>query len=211
MVKTAILVSGGGANLQALIDARIFGELKNCELSAVISSSPDAYALTRAERAGIPAYIVDADVFPNGVTFCSALLDKLRDLDIELAVLAGWEAALDPRVVKHYKNRIISVHPSLMPVFSGEGADGQRAHELALSHGVKVTGATAYFVTGETAEGPIIAQKVVEVLEDDTPASLGRRVMEQAEWTILPKAVSLFCEGRLTVDGDIVKIAPERT
>jgi len=206
MVKTAVLVSGGGTNLQAIIDSNIFGELKNCDVAAVISSNPEAYANERAKNAGIPVYVVERAVFPNRMTFTKAILDKLRDLEIELVVYAGFNYILDPPLIKVYKNRIINIHPSLIPSFCGPGYYGLRVHEAALAHGVKVTGATAHFATEVTDDGPIILQKAVPILEDDTPVTLQRRVMEEAEWIILPEAISLFCEGRLEVDGRIVRI-----
>jgi len=206
VVKTAIIVSGGGTNLQAIIDANLFGEIKNCDISAVISSNPDAYAVERAKNAGIPVYIVERAVFPNRKTFTRALLDKLRDLEIELVVYAGFNFIVDPPLVKAYKNKIINIHPSLIPSFCGSGYYGLRVHEAALAAGVKVTGATAHFVTETVDDGPIIIQRAVPVLEDDTASTLQRRVMEEAEWKILPEAISLFCEGRLEVDGRIVRI-----
>jgi phosphoribosylglycinamide formyltransferase-1 len=209
LVKTAVLVSGGGTNLQAIIDAHIFGEIKNCELTAVISSNPDAYALTRAEIAGIPSYVIDVRLFPNRASFCEALLKKLKDLDIELVVLAGFMYVLEKPLVHAFKNQIINIHPALIPSFCGDGYYGLRVHEAALNYGVKVTGATAHFVTAETDAGPIILQKAVEIREGDTPKVLQQRVMEEAEWIILPQAVSLFCEGRLTVDDNIVHIREE--
>jgi len=207
MVKTAVLVSGGGTNLQAIIDANLFGEIKNCDLAAVISSNPEVYAVERAKNAGIPVYIVERAVFPNRRTFTRALLDKLRDLEIELVVYAGFNYIVDPPLVKAYKNKIINIHPSLIPSFCGPGYYGLRVHEAALAAGVKVTGATAHFVTETVDDGPIILQRAVPVLEDDTPSTLQRRVMEEAEWKILPEAISLFCEGRLEVDGRIVRIS----
>ena len=206
MVKTAVLVSGGGTNLQAIIDANLFSEIKNCELAAVITSHPDAYAVQRAKNAKIPVYVVERAVFPNRATFTKAVLNKLQDLEIGLAVYAGFNYILDPPVIKAYKNRIINIHPSLIPSFCGPGYYGLRVHEAVLAHGVKVTGATAHFATEIADDGPIILQKAVEVHEDDTPGSLQRRVMEEAEWKILPEAISLFCEGRLEVEGRIVRI-----
>ena len=206
MVKTAVLVSGGGTNLQAIIDANLFGEIKNCDIAAVISSSQEAYAVQRAQNARIPAYIVEKSVFPNRRVFTKALLDKLQDLEIELVVYAGFNYILDPPLIKAYKNRIINIHPSLIPSFCGPGYYGLRVHEAVLSHGVKVTGATAHFATEVADDGPIILQKAVPILEGDTPKTLQRRVMEDAEWKILPEAISLFCEGRLEVDGRIVRI-----
>jgi len=206
LVKTAILVSGGGTNLQAIIDAHLFGEIKNCELTAVISSSPDAYAITRAEYAGIPVYVVDITIFPNRLSYTKALLEKLTDLEIELVACAGFNYIVGPQLIKAYENRIINIHPSLIPSFCGTGFYGLHVHEAVLAHGVKVTGATAHFATEVADSGPIILQKAVKVFEDDTPATLQRRVMEEAEWKILPEAISLFCERRLEMDGRIVRI-----
>lgn len=210
MVKTAVLVSGGGTNLQAILDAILFGEIKNCEITAVISSSPDAYALTRAKNAGIPAYVVDIKAFPNRRFFTDAIVDKLRDMDIELVVMAGFKYILAPRFTSVFDGRIINIHPSLIPAFCGEGYYGIRVHEKVLEYGVKLTGATAHFVTREPDTGPIILQKAVAIREDDTPETLQKRVMEEAEWKILPQAISLYCEGRLRIEGRIVKILPEK-
>ena len=206
MVKTAVLVSGGGTNLQAIIDANLFGEIKNCALSAVISSNPNAYALERAKYAGIPVYIVDRSIFPNRLSFTKALLGKLQDLEIELVVYAGFNYILGPQLTSAYENRIINIHPSLIPSFCGTGFYGLKVHQAVLDYGVKVTGATAHFATENVDDGPIILQKAVEILEDDTPQTLQRRVMEDAEWKILPEAISLFCERRLEIDGRIVRI-----
>ena len=206
MVKTAVLVSGGGTNLQAIIDSNMFGEIKNCDLAAVISSNPDAFAVQRAQNAGIPVFIVDWSVFPNRTSFTKAMLDKLQDLEIELAVYAGFNYILGPQLIKAYTNRIINIHPSLIPSFCGPGYFGLKVHEAVLDYGVKVTGATAHFATEEADAGPIILQKAVKVLEGDTPKTLQRRVMEEAEWKILPEAISLFCERRLEVNGRVVHI-----
>ena len=206
MVRTAVLVSGGGTNLQAIIDANLFGEIKNCELSAVISSNPQAYAIERAQYAGIPVYIVDRSIFPNRLSFTKALLDKLQDLEIELVVYAGFNYILGHQLIKVYENKIINIHPSLIPAFCGPGFYGLRVHEAVLDYGAKVTGATAHFATEIADDGPIILQKAVEIFEDDTPQVLQRRVMEEAEWKILPAAISLFCERRLVVEGRKVRI-----
>jgi phosphoribosylglycinamide formyltransferase-1 len=206
MVKTAVLVSGGGTNLQAIIDANIFGEIKNFELTAVVSSNPEAYALERAQYAGIPVYVVDRAIFPNRMSFTKALVDKLTDMEIELVVYAGFNYILDPPFIKAFSNRVINIHPSLIPSFCGPGYFGLRVHEAVLDYGVKVTGATAHFATEVADDGPIILQKAVQVMEDDTPKTLQRRVMEEAEWKILPEAISLFCERRLFVEGRIVRI-----
>ena len=207
MVRTAILVSGGGKNLQAIIDSRLFGEIPDCDIVAVISSAPEVYALTRARNAGIEALVVDRDVFPNNQSFCEAILNKLRDLDIELVVLAGFTYVLEPPIVRQFKNSIINIHPSLLPAFASSIAKGYVPHEQAISFGVRISGATAYFVTDKLNSGPIILQQPVEVMQEDTPQTLQRRVMEEAEWSILPRAVALYCAGMLRVENDRVIIA----
>ena len=206
MVKTAVLVSGGGTNLQAVIDAKNSGKIKNCKLAAVISSNPDAYAVERAQNAGIPAHIVDNSLFADRDSFTTALRDKLLELEIELVVLAGFNYVIGPALIETFQNRIINIHPSLIPSFCGPGYYGLRVHEAVLKHGVKVTGATAHFASEIADDGPIILQKAVSILEGDTPETLQRRVMEEAEWSILPRAISLFCEGRLKVAGRVVRI-----
>ncbi|NLM83353.1 MAG: phosphoribosylglycinamide formyltransferase [Clostridiales bacterium] len=206
MVRTAVLVSGDGTNLQAIINAHNYGKIKNCQLAAVISSKPNAFALTRARNAGIPTFVVSYANFASREDFSQAILEKLKSLDIELVVLAGFTVVLSSPVLEAYENRIINVHPSLVPAFCGEGYYGIRVHEEALNFGVKVTGATVHFATAEADMGPIILQKAVPVLEGDTPRTLQRRVMEECEWKILPEAVSLYCEGRLEVVGRIVHI-----
>lgn len=208
MIKTAILVSGGGTNLQAVIDAHLFGEILNCELTAVISSSPEAYALIRAKSANIPTYVVDWSLFPNPSSYNAAIVQKLQDLDIQLVVLAGYSCPLSPVLIKTYQNRIISVHPSLLPAFSDSDESTLEPYEAALHCGVKLSGATVCFLNGQT-ERPIILQQAVEVWEGDTAKTLQRRIMEEAEWKILPKALALYCQGRLTVEDGIVHIAGE--
>ena len=205
MVRIAVLVSGGGTNLQALIDAQSRGELKNGRIAAVLSSRPDAYALERAARAGIPGYVVARKDFASNREMTVALVDKLRELNIGLVVLAGFLHILTGEMVAAFPNAILNVHPALIPSFCGAGY-GLHVHEAALAYGVKLTGATVHFVNEEPDGGPIVLQKAVEILEGDTPEVLQRRVMEQAEWHILPQAVSLFCEGRLRVEGRIVHI-----
>lgn len=206
MVRIAVLVSGGGTNLQALIDAQSRGELKNGRIAAVLSSRPDAYALDRAARAGIPGYVVARKDFASNREMTIALVDKLRELNIGLVVLAGFLHILTGEMVAAFPNAILNVHPALIPSFCGAGYYGLHVHEAALAYGVKLTGATVHFVNEEPDSGPIVLQKAVEILEGDTPEVLQRRVMEQAEWHILPQAVSLFCEGRLRVEGRIVHI-----
>lgn len=206
MVRIAVLVSGGGTNLQALIDAQSRGELKNGRIAAVLSSRPDAYALERAARAGIPGYVVARKDFASNREMTVALVDKLRELDIGLVVLAGFLHILTEEMVAAFPNAILNVHPALIPSFCGAGYYGLHVHEAALAYGVKLTGATVHFVNEEPDGGPIVLQRAVEIQEGDTPEILQRRVMEQAEWHILPQAVSLFCESRLRVEGRIVHI-----
>ena len=208
--RIAVLVSGGGTNLQALIDAQGRGELGGGQICAVVASKPGVYALERAAQASIPSYVVARKDYPSSQAFTIALVDQLRALDIDLVVLAGFLVILTGEMVRAFPNAILNVHPALIPSFSGEGCYGLHVHEKALEYGVKVTGATVHFVSEECDGGPIVLQKAVDILEGDTPESLQRRVMEQAEWVILPKAVSLFCEGRLSVEGRTVTIKEER-
>ena len=205
--RIAVLVSGGGTNLQALIDAQGRGELQNGVIAAVIASKEGAFALERAEKAGIPGYVIPRKAFDSNRSMTQALVDKLNALDIDLVVLAGFMHILTEEMVQAYPNAIINVHPALIPSFCGAGYYGLHVHEKALAYGVKVTGATVHFVNEEPDGGPIILQKSVDILEGDTPEVLQRRVMEQAEWIILPRAVSLFCEGRLQVEGRLVHIS----
>ena len=209
MTRIAVLVSGGGTNLQALIGARDRGELGGGQLAAVISSRADAYALERAAKAGIPGYVVARKGFASNREMTQALVARLKELDIGLVVLAGFMHILTEEMVQAYPNAILNVHPALIPSFCGAGYYGLHVHERALAYGVKVTGATIHFVNEEPDGGPIILQKAVDILPGDTPEVLQRRVMEQAEWIILPKAVSLFCQGRLSVEGRIVTIKGE--
>lgn len=206
MTRIAVLVSGGGTNLQALIGARDRGELGGGELAAVISSKADAYALERAKNAGIPGYVVARKDYDSNRTMTQALVAKLKELNIDLVVLAGFMHILTEEMVQAYPNAIVNVHPALIPSFCGAGYYGLHVHEKALAYGVKVTGATVHFVNEEPDGGPIILQKAVDILPGDTPEVLQRRVMEQAEWHILPQAVALFCQGRLSVEGRIVTI-----
>jgi phosphoribosylglycinamide formyltransferase-1 len=206
MVKIAVLVSGSGTNLQALIDAERGGLIKNGRISLVLSSSADAYALERAAAAGIESCVVPRKKYKDRLAFTEAVLSELRKRDIGLVVLAGFLYVLSPVFTQVYENRVINVHPSLIPAFCGDGYYGLRVHERVLEYGVKVTGATVHFANEETDGGPIILQKAVEVSDDDTPETLRKRVMREAEWVILPRAVSLFCEGRLKVEGRHVSI-----
>lgn len=206
MVKTAILVSGGGANLQAIIDSHLFGEIPNCELCAVISSNTDAYALVRAKSAGIEDVVVNRAVFANEKSFMKAIFEKLRDLDIELVVLAGFEHILDKKTVDYYKNRIIAIYPSLLPAFLSDKKEEILVHEMALEYGAKVSGATAYFATERVGSGAVILQQSVEISQSDTAETLQRKIMEDAEWSILPRAMALYCSGLLEVEGNRVSI-----
>ena len=207
MVKTSILVSGGGTNLQAVIDARVFGELPGCEIVAVISSDPEAYALIRAKSANLPCYVVERSLFPNELSYNTAVLQKLRDLDTELVVLAGYTQPIGDQLLRQYPNRIIDVWPSLLPAFA-PAPDAPDPCEAALRAGVRLSGASAYFVAGAEG-GPIILQQAVEVWEGDTARTLQRRIMEEAEWKLLPKAIHLFCQGRLRVEDGLVRTAAE--
>ena len=207
MKNMAVLVSGGGTNLQALIDAENDGRLKSGKIKLVLSSSPDAYALTRAHDNGIETCVADKKKYPGRSEYCTALLNELDSRSIDLIILAGFMYILDSEFINRYKNAIINIHPALIPSFCGDGFYGIRVHEAALNYGVKLTGATAHFVTEVTDGGPIILQKAVEIKEGDTPQILQRRVMEQAEWQILPLAAELFCAGKLSVEGRTVKIS----
>ncbi len=208
-MNIAVLVSGGGTNLQALIDAEQNGEIHGGSITAVISSNPNAYALERAKEAFIPSYILKRKDYETAQDYGVALDTMLCQIKIDLVVLAGFMTVLPDCFCKKWENKIINVHPSLIPSFCGEGFYGLHVHEAALAKGVKVTGATVHFVSEIVDGGAIILQKAVEVMPDDTPEILQRRVMEQAEWHILPRAVSLFCENRLQINGQMVKILPE--
>lgn len=202
-----VLVSGGGTNLQALIDAQERGELGCGKITCVISSRPDAYALVRAKNAGIPTRVLRRKDFPDTASYSTAMLEAFYEEYADLIVQAGFMTILDEKVCKAYPNKIINVHPALIPSFCGKGFYGLHVHEAALAKGVKVTGATVHFVTEVCDGGPIILQKAVEVVQGDTPETLQKRVMEQAEWKILPEAVRLFCEDRLTVKDNLVTIS----
>ncbi len=207
--KIAVLVSGGGTNLQALIDAQQRSELGGGEIAAVISSKEGACALERARKAGIPGYVLPRKNFDSNRAMTLALVEKLRALDIDLVVLAGCMVIFTEELVQAYPNAIMNVHPALIPSFCGQGFYGLHVHEAALAYGVKLSGATVHFVSAECDGGPIIAQKAVSVFPGDTPETLQKRIMEQAEWKLLPEAVRLFCEGRLRVEGRTVIIEQE--
>ena len=199
--RIAVLVSGGGTNLQALIDAQARNELGGGEIVAVISSKEGAYALERGAKAGISGYVIPRKQFDSNRAMTIALVEKLKELNIDLVVLAGCMVIFTEELVTAYPNAIMNVHPALIPSFCGEGFYGLHVHEAALRYGVKLSGATVHFVSEQCDGGPIIAQKAVPVMENDTPETLQRRIMEQAEWKLLPEAVALFCQGRLTVEG----------
>ena len=208
MLRIAVLVSGGGTNLQAILDAQARGDIHNGKVSVVVSSNDKAYALERAKQAGVPSVVRRKKDYASGAEYCRALAQFLQEQDIGLIVLAGFMTVLDEEFCKNFENRIINVHPSLIPSFCGDGFYGLHVHEAALAKGVKVTGATVHFVNAITDGGPIIAQKAVAVEPDDTPEILQKRVMAQAEHILLPRAVSLFCEGKLSVsDSGIVSIS----
>ncbi len=192
MLNVVVLVSGGGTNLQAIIDGIREGSIRNTRIISVISNNPGAYALTRAKEAGIPGLCISPKSFENREAFNKAFLDKLKELQPDLIVLAGFLVVLPKEMTEAYSGRIINIHPSLIPSFCGKGFYGLKVHEAALERGVKVTGATVHFVDEGTDTGPIILQKAVEVLPGDTPEILQRRVMEQAEWVILPKAIDMI-------------------
>lgn len=200
-MNIAVLVSGGGTNFQALLDAETAGGLGGGDIVLCLSSSAEAFALTRAKNAGVPSVTVERGDYADRDAYTEAVLAALEPCSIDLVVLSGFMCILGGAFCERYKNRIINVHPSLIPSFCGEGFYGLRVHQAALDYGVKVTGATVHFVTEQTDGGPIIMQRAVAVREDDTPKTLQARVMEQAEWQILPAAVRLFCSGKLTVDG----------
>ena len=199
MTKIAVLVSGGGTNLQALIDAEKSGTLEGGKISLVLASKPGVYALQRASDNGIPSKVLPRKAFETIADYSKALVDTLREENIDLVVLAGFLTIIDEQVYEAYPNRIINVHPALIPSFCGKGYYGLKVHEAALEKGVKISGATVHIVTPECDAGPIILQKAVEVKPDDTPEALQQRIMEEAEWKILPEAVRLFCQGKIRV------------
>lgn len=207
--KIAVLVSGGGTNLQALIDAQNQGRLGAGTLSLVLSSKPDVYALERAKQHNIPSVVLSRKAYDSIEEYSAALAKTLQEAHIDLVVLAGFLTIFDEQVYRAFPNRILNVHPALIPSFCGKGFYGLHVHEAALAKGVKVSGATVHIVTPECDAGPIVLQKAVEVQEHDTPETLQRRIMENAEWKILPEAVRLFCDDRLTVANNKVFIKGE--
>ena len=206
MKKIAVLVSGGGTNLQALIDAEKRGELGDGKITLVIASKPDVYALERAKNANIDGRVLARRDYESIAAYSKALADTMTAEGIDLVVLAGFLTIIDEQVYEAFPNRILNVHPALIPSFCGKGFYGLYVHEAALRKGVKVSGATVHIVTPECDAGPIVLQKAVEVKEGDTPETLQRRIMEQAEWKILPEAVRLFCDGKIEVVDNKVHI-----
>lgn len=206
MLNIAVFVSGGGTNLQALIDAQDRGEIKNGKITFVLASNENAYALERAKKAGIDTAVVSRKQYESKADYDKAVLKTLDGRDIDLIVLAGFLSILGEDLVLKYNNRIINVHPSLIPLFCGDGFYGKKVHKAVLDSGMKVTGATVHFVNEITDGGAIILQKAVPIEQGDNEDILQYRVMRQAEWEILPKAVSLFCEGRIKINGNKTEI-----
>lgn len=206
MLNIAVFVSGGGTNLQALIDAQNRGEIKNGKITFVLASNENAYALERAKNAGIESTVVNRKAYDTKADYDKAVLEALDGRNIDLIVLAGFLSILGEELVNTYKNRIINIHPSLIPLFCGDGFYGKKVHTAVLNSGMKVTGATAHFVNEITDGGAIILQKAVPIEQGDNEDILQYRVMRQAEWEILPKAVSLFCEGRIKINGNKTEI-----
>lgn len=205
-MKIAVCVSGGGTNLQAIIDKINSGEIHNTEIAVVISNNKNAYALERAAKAGIEGVCISPKDYENREAFNKSFLEKLNSYNVDLVVLAGFLVVIPEEMIRQYRNRIINIHPSLIPSFCGTGFYGLKVHEGVLERGVKVTGATCHFVDEGTDTGPIILQKAVEVMEDDTPETLQRRVMEQAEWIIMPRAIDLIARGCVSVVDGKTKI-----
>lgn len=199
MKNIVVLVSGGGTNLQALIDSQNRGEIKNGKITCVISSNPDAYAIQRAANADIPSVVIPRKEYSDAVSYSRAILEELNRQKADLVILAGFMTILDKCVTEAYAYKIINVHPALIPSFCGEGFYGLKVHEKALEYGVKISGATIHFVNEEADAGAIILQGTVNIENDDTPEILQRRIMENVEWKLLPKAASLFCEDRITI------------
>lgn len=206
MMKIAVLVSGGGTNLQAILDAIDSGKITNTQVSVVISNNANAYALERAKKHGIPAQCVSPRSYESRELFNQALLETIQSYDVDLVVLAGCLVVIPEIMVKAYPNRIINIHPSLIPAFCGTGYYGLKVHEGVLQRGARVTGATVHFVDEGTDTGPIILQKAVEVHQDDTPETLQKRVMEEAEWQIMPQAIDLIANQKIEITDGVVKI-----
>ena len=208
-VNIAVLVSGGGTNLQALIDAEKRGELGDGKITLVIASKPGVYALERAANNGIESKVLPRKEYESISEYSKALVDIMTESNIDLVVLAGFLTIFDEQVYNAFPNKILNVHPALIPSFCGKGFYGLHVHEAALEKGVKLSGATVHIVTPECDAGPIVLQKAVEVKDDDTPETLQKRIMEEAEWKILPQAVRLFCDGKINVENNKVYIKGE--
>ena len=206
MLNIAVLVSGGGTNLQALIDAQNRGEIKNGRITCVIASKPGVYALERAKNNDIATRVIPRKEYDDIASYTRAVTDALLEAKADLVVYAGFMTILDAQVVKAFEGKMMNVHPALIPSFCGKGFYGLHVHEAVLESGVKLTGATVHFVTEDCDAGPIIMQKAIDINNDDTPETLQKRVMEQCEWVILPRAVSLFCEGRIKIIGNKTEI-----
>ena len=206
MQKIAVCVSGGGTNLQAILDAVSDGTIRNTEIAVVISNKENAYALERASKAGIPARCISPKSYESRDSFADAMLDTLEEYNVDLVVLAGYLVIVPARMIEKYHNRIINIHPSLIPAFCGTGYYGLKVHEAALKRGVKVVGATVHFVDKGTDTGPIIMQKAVAVQNGDTPKVLQQRVMEQAEWNILPAAIDKIAHGKVRIEDGITVV-----
>ena len=209
MLNVVVMVSGGGTNLQAILDAVEDGRIRNTKICAVISNNAGAYALERAKNHGIPGIVISPKQFASREAFNEAFLEEVEKLHPDLIVLAGFLVVIPPAMIRRYPNRIINIHPSLIPSFCGTGYYGLKVHEAELERGVKVAGATVHFVDEGTDTGPIILQKAVEVKKGDTPEILQRRVMEEAEWKILPRAIQLIADGKVRVTGKIAEVIEE--
>lgn len=207
MLKIGVLVSGGGTNLQAIIDNINTGNITNSKIEVVISNNPNAFALERAKKAGIDTVCISPKDYSDRSLFNKALIEKIDEYNVDLIVLAGCMVVMPPELIQKYNNKIINIHPALIPSFCGKGFYGLHVHEEALKRGVKITGATVHFVDEGTDTGPIILQKAVEVRQDDTPEILQKRVMEEAEWKIMPKAIDLIANGKVKVEDRKVYIS----
>ena len=205
MLKIGVLVSGGGTNFQAIIDSIESGYIKNAEIVTLVSSNPNAYALERAKKHNIEGVCIRKKDFENSSLYEKALIEHFESRGVGLVIMAGFMVVIGPDFINAFRNKIMNIHPSLIPSFCGNGFYGLKVHEAALKKGVKVTGATVHFVTEETDAGPIILQKAVYINDDDTPESLQKRVMEEAEWEIFPEAIRLFAEGKIEIVGNKVR------
>lgn len=205
MLKIGVLVSGGGTNFQAIVDSIESGYIKNAEIVTLVSSNPNAYALERAKKHNIEGVCIRKKDFENSSLYEKALIEHFESRGVGLVIMAGFMVVIGPDFINAFRNKIMNIHPSLIPSFCGNGFYGLKVHEAALEKGVKVTGATVHFVTEETDAGPIILQKAVYINDDDTPESLQKRVMEEAEWEIFPEAIRLFAEGKIEIVGNNVR------